>query len=136
MKENNFINSNILIYSRIIHNVKIKNIAQKILLSDQISIAITQFIKEAINVLIQRFKISLAGIQKIVDETFIYLPIKTINHITIQKGLKICKKYSYSYYDSLIIASALQNECSTLYTEDLHHKQKIEKSVTIINLFI
>lgn len=37
---------------------------------------------------------------------------------------------------ALIIASALQNESSVLYSEDLHHNQKIENILPIINPFI
>jgi predicted nucleic acid-binding protein len=63
--------------------------------------------------------------------------IVKINNIdTINSALNIHFKYHFSYYDSLIIASALQNECSILYSEDLNHNQKIENVLTIINPFI
>jgi predicted nucleic acid-binding protein len=136
MKDNNFIDTNILIYSHTVQDEKKMKIAQEILSSQQTIIANTQVINESINVLIKRFKIPLNDIQKIVDQTFLYLPIKTVDHITIRLGLKICEKYHFSYYDSLIIASALQNECSILYSEDLNHNQKIENVLTIINPFI
>ncbi|MDQ2863487.1 MAG: PIN domain-containing protein, partial [Bacteroidota bacterium] len=107
-----------------------------VLSSDEIVMANTQVINESINVFIKKFKISLNDIRKIIDQTFLYLPVKNIDDKTIQLGLNICSKYSYSYYDSLIIASALQNNCSVLYSEDLQHSQKIEKNLTIINPFI
>ena len=75
-------------------------------------------------------------IQKILTETIFYLPVRTISSKTIRSGLDVHEKYQYSFYDSLIIASALENECSILYSEDLQHNQKIEKSLTIINPFI
>lgn len=136
MKDNNFIDSNILIYAHTIQDERKMKIAQSILSSEQIIMANTQIINESINVFIKRFKIPLKDIQKIISQTFLYLPIKNINDLTILLGLRICGKYFYSYYDSLIIASALQNECSVLYSEDLHHNQKIEKSLTIVNPFI
>ena len=49
-------------------------------------------------------------------------------------GLNLQKRYKYSFYDSLIIAAALEGNCNILYSEDLHHEQKIE-SLTIINPF-
>ncbi len=136
MKDNNFIDSNILIYAHTIQDERKMKIAQSILSSDQVIMANTQVINESINVFIKRFKIPLKDIQKIINQTFLYLPVRNVNDVTILLGLKICGKYLYSYYDSLIIASALQNECSVLYSEDLHHNQKIEKSLTIINPFI
>lgn len=136
MQDNSFIDSNILIYAHTMQDEKKRKIAQEILASQQMIMANTQVLNESINVFIKRFEIPLIDIQKIVDQTFLYLSIKTINHLTIQLGLKICRKYHFSYYDSLIIASALQNECSVLYSEDLHHNQKIDKTLTIINPFI
>ena len=62
--------------------------------------------------------------------------MRKLDNITIESGLHIHFKYKYSYYDSLIIAATLQNECSVLYSEDLQHNQKIEKTLTIINPFI
>jgi predicted nucleic acid-binding protein len=135
MKGNIFIDSNILIYAHTIQDVRKSKIAQAVLSSDEIIMANTQVINESINVFIRKFKISLNDIQKIINQTFLYLPVKNIDDKTIQLGLNMCRKYAYSYYDSLIIASALQNNCSVLYSEDLQHNQKIEKILTIINPF-
>jgi predicted nucleic acid-binding protein len=40
-----------------------------------------------------------------------------------------------SYWDSLIISSALESGCKILYTEDMHHNQIIEGKLKIINPF-
>jgi predicted nucleic acid-binding protein len=39
-----------------------------------------------------------------------------------------------SFYDALIVAAAILANCSTLYSEDMQHAQRIE-SVTIRNPF-
>lgn len=44
--------------------------------------------------------------------------------------------YSFSYWDSLIVAAALDAGCTTLFSEDMQHGQKIESGLTIINPFI
>lgn len=136
MKDNYFIDSNILIYAHTMQDERKKIIAQEILSLDKEVLLNTQVLNESINVFIKGFKIPLNEIQNIVDEVIFYLPVRTINHRTIQLGLTIHFKYHFSYYDSLLIASALQNECSILYSEDLHHNQKIENTLTIINPFI
>lgn len=51
-----------------------------------------------------------------------------------QSSLDISDRWKYSFYDSLIIASAIISGCEKLYTEDLHHGQVIE-GVEIINPF-
>jgi len=53
----------------------------------------------------------------------------------LENALNIRKRYKLSYYDSLIITSALENDCTLLYSEDMHHKLKIEKRLSIINPF-
>ena len=45
-------------------------------------------------------------------------------------------KYGFSFWDSMIVAAALDNHCSILYSEDLHHEQIIEGKLQIVNPFI
>jgi len=60
----------------------------------------------------------------------------SVNDIeTIKYCWKIRNKYSYSYWGSLIIASALENNCKTIYSEDMQDAQIIEEKLTIINPF-
>ena len=40
---------------------------------------------------------------------------------------------SFSFWDSLIVAAALDARCSTLYSEDLQHGQVIDGRLTIVN---
>jgi predicted nucleic acid-binding protein len=43
--------------------------------------------------------------------------------------------YKFSYYDSQIIASALEHQCEILYSEDMQDGQVIEHCLRIINPF-
>ncbi len=45
-------------------------------------------------------------------------------------------RYRFSYFDSLILASALTANCQILYSEDLQHGQVIDGRLTIINPFL
>jgi predicted nucleic acid-binding protein len=58
-----------------------------------------------------------------------------IDQFTVATAIQIHLRYQYSYYDSLIIAAALENDCATLYTEDLQSGQLIEEVLIIINPF-
>jgi len=51
------------------------------------------------------------------------------------RALEIMDQWRYSFYDSLIIASAVQADCALLYTEDMQHGQKI-MNLTINNPFV
>lgn len=42
-----------------------------------------------------------------------------------QRGLELQSRHRFSFYDALIVAAALESECTRLYTEDLQHGQRI-----------
>jgi predicted nucleic acid-binding protein len=51
------------------------------------------------------------------------------------EALHVHYKYKISWYDSLIVAAALEAQCGVLYSEDLQHGMKIE-NLTIKNPFL
>jgi predicted nucleic acid-binding protein len=42
---------------------------------------------------------------------------------------------AFRYWDSLIVAAALDAGCSTLYSEDMQHRQVVQGQLTILNPF-
>ena len=52
------------------------------------------------------------------------------------KASEVRNKFYFSYWDSLVMASALNNRCSILYSEDMQHNQVIENQLKIINPFL
>lgn len=53
-----------------------------------------------------------------------------------RRGVEVCERYKFSFYDSLIIASALIVGSTVLYTEDLQHGQIIERQLRVANPFL
>jgi predicted nucleic acid-binding protein len=51
------------------------------------------------------------------------------------RAVQIMERYKFSFYDSVIVATALRAGCETLYTEDLQHRQIIDRQLTVINPF-
>ena len=51
------------------------------------------------------------------------------------KASELREKHSFSFWDSLVIAAALSDECAVIYSEDMQHNQTIEKKIKIINPF-
>ena len=45
------------------------------------------------------------------------------------EALHIRERYKLSWYDSLIVAAALEAKCDVLYTEDLQHGQRFDDLV-------
>jgi predicted nucleic acid-binding protein len=53
-----------------------------------------------------------------------------------QYAFRIRSKYAISFWDSLIVASALDNGCNLLYSEDMQHGMVIERKLKILNPFV
>lgn len=60
------------------------------------------------------------------------VPISLDTH---KVAVAIAEKYGYSIYDALIASAALESGCRTLYSEDLHDGQIINRHLTIRNPF-
>ena len=77
-----------------------------------------------------------AQIRTIVDTFIDQMILQTITAETIRSALRIAERYGFSYYDSQVLASALESHCPLLYSEDLQHGQKIEGVLRIVNPFL
>jgi predicted nucleic acid-binding protein len=135
MYEKSFLDSNIVIYLYSNDESTKKAIAEKFLEHSEKIIISTQVLNEFIHVFRHKRKIDIDAIKKAVKELTELFTIAQITPTTIENALNIMSKYKYSYFDSLIIASAIENQCVTLYTEDMHHNQLIENTLNIVNPF-
>ncbi len=134
MKGKIFIDTNLLIYSCGDNQIK-KKIASDILLTHYDLHFSIQVINEFIAVATKKLKMSM-------DEAISCAEIFMDSHYThsiypatLIKSFKIINKYKYSNWDSLILASALENNCDILFSEDMQHNQIIENKLKIINPF-
>lgn len=96
----------------------------------------TQVLNEIYNVLYKKIKVEHSQIKEIIIETIINFDISDISTITVLQALELKSKYQFSYWDSLIISAALENDCIILFSEDLQHNQLIENKLKIINPFL
>lgn len=95
----------------------------------------TQVLNETINVLKRKFSLSYSQIRDAVQELSEGFPIILVSVNTIEMALNLAERYQYSYFDSLILASALEAGCQILYSEDLQDGQRIENQLMIVNPF-
>jgi len=137
MKDRIFIDTNIFVYSSLAdsqHADRRQKAIELIQDEDREIVISTQVLNEFSVILIKN-GIGDDAIQKRVDEIIANTTVNAVTTSTILSGWKIRLKSKFSYWDSLIIASALESNCSALYTEDLQHGQIIEKKLKIINPF-
>ncbi len=140
MKDSCFLDTNLVVYlfdkTDEVKHRKTKHLLQQLLPETELHISI-QVINEFIVIASQKIKnpLSLKEILKRIDFLSGVMNINTLHLTTCSKALELKGKYACSYWDSLIMASALESNCSVLYTEDLQHGQVIEKKLKIINPF-
>jgi predicted nucleic acid-binding protein len=72
----------------------------------------------------------------IISDIVSTFPVQAIDTLQVLQALEINAKYNYSYWDSLIIATALLSDCSIIYSEDMQHNQLVENKVRILNPFL
>lgn len=134
MKDRIFCDTNIIIYLYSDDEHDKRQICRNLTDAHDITVS-TQVLSELASVLKKKFNLPSKEIYNIIDELRSNLDVKIITVSIILTALKLSQKYNLSYYDSLIISSALDSECDILYTEDLQHNQIIEKKLKIINPF-
>ena len=95
-----------------------------------------QVVQECLNTAIRKAQIRLSDseMRRYLDSVLTPLlrvrPSLRVYHAS----LDIRSRYQFSFYDSLIVAAALEAGCSRLYTEDMQHGQQIQQ-LTIENPF-
>ncbi len=94
-----------------------------------------QVIQETMNVITGKLGIHPERVRLLLDD--ILIPLWQINPTPglYRQGIRLQAGYGFSFYDSLIVAAALEAGCSRLYTEDMQHGQQIH-SLTIHNPFL
>jgi predicted nucleic acid-binding protein len=94
----------------------------------------TQVLNEFNHVCIKKWRFAGEKIQKIIKQICLYCDMLYVYESTIEKALHIHEKYGYAYYDSLIVASALEGNCQYLLSEDMANGQVIEGRLTVRNI--
>ena len=132
MQDSCFLDTNILLYL-LSNDTPKKEIAKK-LLKENHSISI-QVLNEFSNVSLRRFKLSVSQTKEIIDKISQSCKVYPYNKETILSALDLKERYRYQFYDSLILATALENGCNIVYIEDMQNGQVIDNRLTIINPF-
>ena len=93
-----------------------------------------QVVQETMNVITRKLNATPEKARQLLD--YALIPLWRVNptQTLYQRGLDLQARYKLSFYDSLIVAAALDAGCKTLYSEDLRHGQHIE-GIIITNPF-
>lgn len=132
MPAKGFIDTNIVIYALGPNSAKAALAAPLFAAHPTIS---TQVLSETANVALKKLALPLLETSKLLAMLEATCRVEIVTSATMHRALDITGRYGYSWFDSLIVASALEAGCDALYTEDMQYGQVIEGKLTIINPF-
>jgi len=127
-----FLDSNVVIYAYAADPAKKARALDLLAGSPTIS---TQVLNETVSVLNRKQLMAGDLIATAIDDLVAWCRVAEVSVVTIGRALDLMNRYRLSYYDALIVASALEAECTVLFSEDMHHELVIDGALTIVNPF-
>jgi predicted nucleic acid-binding protein len=129
MNARSFLDTNVVVYAFDQTSVEKSRIARQLItdgVNDGRSILSFQVIQEFVNVVLKGFRITLAmtDLELFIETALFPMAAVSTTQSLILEGLRLQPAYQMSWYDSLIVAAALQGKCRVLYSEDLQHGQR------------
>jgi predicted nucleic acid-binding protein len=139
MKDKFFLDTNILVYSFDTTSPSKREVAKDLIKNAHKANGCISFqvIQEFLNVATRKFEVPLKTadaqnyLTKILYPVCEVFPSESLYFST----LEIMEKWKFSFFDSMIIAAAMESECTILYSENLQHNQIIFH-LKIVNPFI
>jgi len=136
MTDKIFIDSNVWCYFFLQDEKEKYKTAEKFFFAknhDTIFVISYQVINEVTNKLIQK-NFSAETIKKNIEYMYKICTIQNFSKDIIMLAFKLREKYSFSFWDSVIVASALNSDCTVLISEDMQDGLKIN-NMCIKNIF-
>ena len=133
MSAESFLDTNVLVYAYSREDARTAAARQLLLDGGVVGL---QVLNEFVSVARSKLAMTWAEVQEAVEKIVILCPNpRPLSLQTHLRALDLCKRYGFSIWDGLIIASALESGCTTLYTEDVQHGQVVG-GVRIENPFL
>jgi predicted nucleic acid-binding protein len=139
MSGGDFLDSNVVVYAFNRTDPRKHQIARRLIEEtppNELAISF-QVVGETLNVLTQKFtpRMPHEEAQTVLTTTLQLFWRVDPSPDLYSAALNLKDRYEYTFYDSLIIAAALEANCERLLSEDLQHGQRID-GLTIVNPFL
>jgi predicted nucleic acid-binding protein len=93
-----------------------------------------QVVQECLNVALRKAQVILPieSVRAYLDAVLLPLMQGGATDALYHRALDVQARWRFSFYDSLVVAAAMAAGCTTLWTEDLQHGQKLD-DLTVVN---
>jgi predicted nucleic acid-binding protein len=134
-----FLDTNVWVYlfaaSQDAEDQRKKHIARQVLLDCPDVVVSVQVFNELSNVWLRKYQLKLDRVELYLRQIGEIAEMRLLDETLTFQALKLLQTYKLSFYDSLIIATALDTDCELLLSEDMQDGQRIENRLTIRNPF-
>jgi predicted nucleic acid-binding protein len=135
MNDKVFVDTNLLVYA--ISTDVLKSGKIEHLFREPFDFVIsTQVINEFVHTCYRKNLLPAAEIRSAVEDFLSFFDLVIIQESTIITALDLKERHSFSWYDTLIVAIALENDCTVLFSEDMQHGMVVDEKLTIKNPFL
>ena len=130
MSDRYFLDTNVFVYA-FDTDAPAKASRARQLIRDAVStrrgIVSNQVVQEFFNVALRRFAQPMSALEAQQYLTSVFRPILAVHssQALYLDALRLYEEHRLAWYDSLIVAAAIQGRCSALYSEDLSHGLRI-----------
>jgi len=131
-----FVDTNIWLYAFIEGDDSVKSATARTLIQKTEPVISTQVINEVCVNLLRRANFTEEQIRRLVESFYEKYPVIELNKSVLLTASQLRQQYSLSFWDSTIVASALEAGVSILYSEDLQHGLTIEERLQVLNPFV
>jgi predicted nucleic acid-binding protein len=132
-EEREFADSNIVLYALGKDSRKKQRAWEVLFKRPLISI---QVLGECSNTLIKKHKVDKPRVRDTLQDILQFTAVEPIDLSIVERAWAVMERYRFSYFDSLMVATALAADCRKLYSEDLQHGQAIDGQIVVINPFL
>lgn len=132
-----FVDTNVWLYALVDSNDSRKShIARDLLLTQSYTIVTsTQVINEICVNLIRKAGVREEVVRELTASFFRRYEVLLTTEALLLEASRLRERHSFSYWDSLIVAAALESKAATLFSEDMQDGLVVDGALTISNPF-
>jgi predicted nucleic acid-binding protein len=132
-----FVDTNVWFYSLTEQDLKLKERAENLIYENRKNICLSsQVINELCSNLIKKAAFGETGIKQLIARLYFDYEVVEQNQAILTTASDLRARYPLSFWDGLIVASALAANAEILYSEDMQNNLTVENKLKIVNPFI
>lgn len=132
-----FVDTNVWFYSLTEQDLKLKERSENLIYENRKNVCLSsQVINELCSNLIKKAAFGETGIKQLIARLYFDYEVVEPNQAILVTASDLRARYSLSFWDGLIVASALAANAEILYSEDMQNNLTVENKLKIVNPFI